>query len=82
MQMHTLVTSDNPIRCFVSPMVVMSILNFYQRRDNKKKAEDQHITAFSVGLLFGKKKNNDIYITESFPIPCVYTEKEKTDEVM
>merc|ERR1719242_1231360 len=67
-------TKNSDIECNISPMVVMSILNHYQRRPSNKPRPNQqqppkHLyPPFVIGLLFGRKDNssNSITINDAF----------------
>lgn len=59
------------IECNISPMVVMSILNHFQRRPSNKARSNQkqHLyPSFVIGLLFGRKNiaSNSITINDAF----------------
>ena len=75
-QKQKLNTMSNPsLQCEISPMVIMSILNHYQRRPSNRTKQQQQpnqqqakYPPYVIGLLFGRKNvdTNSIYITDSF----------------
>eukprot|EP00483_Globobulimina_turgida_P008536 UN08553 len=65
--------SNSSIECNVSPMVIMSVLNHFQRRPsnkrlNKNQQRPNLYPPFVLGLLFGHKdpENNSLIINDAF----------------
>ncbi|ETO10857.1 hypothetical protein RFI_26521 [Reticulomyxa filosa] len=58
----------------LSPLVVLSILNHFQRRTDKSPSPELDTCDFVVGLLFGAKEKSCVRVTSSFPL-CVYQTK-------
>ncbi|ETO35607.1 hypothetical protein RFI_01455 [Reticulomyxa filosa] len=58
----------------LSPLVVLSILNHFQRRPNKSPSPELDTCDFVVGLLFGTKEKSCVRVISSFPL-CVYQTK-------
>jgi len=66
------------IPCFrVHPVVVISILDHYQRRDTQAQKPKQVDRV--IGCLLGRVEKNKVFITNTFPIP--YEENLETGEV-
>lgn len=70
-KLQSIPTQNSTLKCKVSPMVVMSVLNHYQRRPSNKQTKSnnqpQHLyPKFVIGLLFGNKQTNSIIINDAF----------------
>ena len=70
-KLQSIPTQNSALICKVSPLVVMAVLNHYQRRpsnkQSKNKNQPQHLyPKFVIGLLFGKKQSNSIIVNDAF----------------
>jgi len=69
-KLQSIPTQNSSLICKVSPLVVMAILNHFQRRPSSRPrsgGQTQHLyPKFVIGLLFGNKQTNSIIINDAF----------------
>ena len=82
------ITAQNStLICRISPLIVMAILNHFQRRPSNKQLKNQNqpqhlYPNFVIGLLFGHKQTNSIVVNDAFGLEIQLNPEDQVTSIL